>query len=54
MGEFVTSFKLIQKLKDKNITVLASKTARVTKEVMDENGVTTKTSLFDFKGFKSY
>lgn len=54
MGEFVTSFKIISKLKEHNVTVLASKTARVTKEVKDENGVTTKMSLFDFKGFKEY
>lgn len=54
MGEFVCCFRIVQKLKDNNIIVLASKTARVCKKVVNEDGSTTKTSWFDFKGFREY
>ena len=54
MGEFVTSYKIVNKLKENNIKVLVSVTERNSKEVKGSDGVITKTSVFDFKGFREY
>lgn len=54
MGEFVTSYKIVNKLKENNIKVLVSVTERNSKEVKGKDGVINKTSVFDFKGFREY
>lgn len=54
MGEYVSCYKIVQKLKDKNIKVLATKSARVSNEIKNKDGSINKKSCFDFKGFREY
>lgn len=54
MGEFVVCFRIVQKLKENGILVLAGCTERQTKEYTDADGSVKKESVFVFKGFREY
>lgn len=53
-GEFVFTFRLVSALKKQGYTVVASASERVAREEHDESGVATKTSVFEFYGFRKY
>lgn len=53
-GEFTFSFRLIVKLKQIGIKVVAACSDRVTHEYVDEAGVTRKNSEFRFIQFREY
>ncbi len=54
MGEFVVCYRLVQKLKEQEIKVLASCSERKSKEYIDENGFIKKEAVFMFRGFREY
>ena len=53
-GEFVFCYRLIRKLKESGITVIAAGTKRCADVQTDENGNTVKRSVFRFAGFREY
>ncbi len=53
-GEFVYSYRMIQRLKEKNIPVLAACSQRKVVECVQEDGTTKKESVFEFVGFRLY
>ena len=53
-GEYLFTYRLINKLKAAGITVLASCSERRTIEYIDENGHTSRKSEFEFVNFKEY
>ena len=53
-GEFVFTYRLVKQLKKDGILVLASSTDRKTVENQETDGSTTKTSVFEFVGFRAY
>lgn len=53
-GEFVFNFRIVSGLKKQGYGVVASVSERVAREEQDENGVETKTSTFEFRGFWEY
>lgn len=54
MGEFVVCFRIVQKLKEKGIRVLASCSERKSVEHINEDGTVQKESVFQFMGFRKY
>lgn len=52
-GEFVFTYRLVNLLKDKGIIVVAARTERKVKELV-ENGIPKKVSEFNFAGFMEY
>lgn len=54
MGEFVTCFKIVEKLKAQGVVVLASVTKRKSVELKLDDGVIRKVSEFKFFGFRKY
>ncbi len=53
-GEFVFTFRLVTELKKEGITVVASATERKAEEQHNEDGTTTKTTVFEYRGFREY
>lgn len=53
-GEPVVVARLLRRLQDAGVTVFAAVTDRVSKEVTLPDGTTTKTSVFEFKGFREF
>ncbi|MCR5123421.1 MAG: hypothetical protein K6B74_13495 [Ruminococcus sp.] len=53
-GEFVFTYRLVGRLKEKGITVLSACSERRAAEHTDESGNTVKTSEFVFVGFREY
>ena len=53
-GEYLFTYRLINKLKAAGIKVLASCSERRTIEYTDENGYTSRKSEFEFVSFKEY
>lgn len=53
-GEFVFTYRLVKRLKEEGVLVLASCTDRKTVEKQEADGSTTKTSVFEFVGFRAY
>lgn len=53
-GEYLFTYRLIEQLKKLNIVVLASCSERRTIEYIDENGLTSRKSEFEFIEFKEY
>lgn len=53
-GEFLFTYRLINRLKKAGITVVAGCSERRTIESVDENGATSKQSVFEFVDFKEY
>lgn len=53
-GEMVFSYRLITKLKEKGIKVVAACSKRVAIEKHDEEGNSIKTSIFQFIRFREY
>jgi len=53
-GEFVFTYRLVKRLKEDGIMVVASSTERVTSEQIEPDGTTTKVSQFEFVDFRSY
>lgn len=54
MGEFALCFKIVQKLKEHGIRVLATCSERKSVEYIGEDGVVKKESIFQFNGFREY
>ncbi len=54
MGEFVLCFRIVQKLKEHGIRVLATCSERKSVEHIGEDGVVKKESIFQFNGFREY
>ncbi len=54
MGEFVLCFRIVQKLKEHGIRVLATCSERKSMEYIGEDGVVKKESIFQFNGFREY
>lgn len=54
MGEFVLCFRIVQKLKEHGIRVLATCSERKSVEHIGEAGVVKKESIFQFNGFREY
>ena len=54
MGEFVVCYRIIQKLKEREIPVLASCSQRQSVERRQEDGSVHKESVFVFRGFRKY
>lgn len=54
MGEFVVCFRIVQKLKEHGIRVLATCSERKSMEYIGEDGVVKKESIFQFNGFREY
>ena len=53
-GEPVVCFKLVELFKIAGVTVLAAVTDRVSEEIQNPDGTTTKVSKFCFKGFREF
>lgn len=53
-GEPVVVARLLRRLQDEEIAVFAAVTDRVSKEVTLPDGTTSKTSVFEFKGFREF
>lgn len=53
-GEYVFTYRLVKQLKEAGLSVLASCTDRKTVEKQEADGTTTKTSVFEFVGFRAY
>lgn len=53
-GEFVLTYRLVNRLKQKGIKCLAAETKRNTVETVDGNGNTIRTSVFKFEQFMEY
>lgn len=53
-GEPVVCFKLVEMFKASDVTVLAAVTDRVSEEIQNPDGTTTKVSKFCFKGFREF
>lgn len=53
-GEYIFTYRLVNKLKQHNIKVLASCSERRTIEYVDDNGFTSRKSEFEFVEFKEY
>ena len=53
-GEFVFTYRLVNRLKAAGLTVVAGCSERKTTEHMDESGNITKQSVFDFVCFREY
>lgn len=53
-GEYLFTYRLICKLKEVNIRVVAACSDRRTIEYIDDNGFTTRRSEFEFVDFKDY
>ena len=53
-GEFIFTFRLVTKLKNAGIKVVAGRSERVVKETVNENGTAIKRSEFNFVGFMEY
>ncbi len=53
-GEFTFTYRLIQRLKNARIKVVAACSERKTVEFVDENGISSKKSLFEFVRFREY
>lgn len=53
-GEFVFTFRIVNKLKEKGIICLAAETKREVKEETDAEGNQLKTSVFKFEQFMEY
>lgn len=53
-GEYLFTYRLINKLKSVGIKVVASCSDRRTIEYIDENGYTARRSEFEFVNFKEY
>lgn len=53
-GEYVFTYRLVERLKEAGILVLASCTERKVFERCDEAGKVTKTAVFEFVGFRCY
>lgn len=53
-GEFVFSFRLIVKIKEQGIKVVAAQSRRLVRESLDENRNYVKKSCFQFVGFREY
>lgn len=53
-GEYLFTYRLVHKLKDAGIMVLAGCSDRRTIEYVNENGMTARKSEFEFVEFKEY
>ena len=53
-GEFVFTYRMINALKNRGITVLAACSERVSCEYVDDEGNTNRTSKFVFVRFREY
>lgn len=53
-GEFVFTYRLVKRLKDEGIMVLASCSERRVVEYIGRDGCTEKRSEFEFAGFRVY
>lgn len=53
-GEFLFTFRLVARLKERGIKAVASCSERRTIEYIDDNGFTTRKSEFEFVDFKEY
>lgn len=53
-GEYLFTYRLVNKLKEAGLTVLAGCSDRRTVEYVDENGFTDRRSEFEFVEFKEY
>ena len=53
-GEYLFTYRLVRRLKDAGIRVVAGCSDRRTIEYINENGFTERKSEFEFVGFKEY
>lgn len=53
-GEFTFTYRMVKKLKDSGITVLASCSERRSVETLKENGQVERNSVFEFVRFREY
>lgn len=53
-GEYIFTYRLVQRLKAAGVKVLAGRSERRSEESVDENGNTVRRSLFVFQGFMEY
>ena len=53
-GEFILTYRLVNKLKSKGIKCVSAETRRNVVEGMDSEGNTVKTSVFKFEKFMEY
>ena len=53
-GEFTFTYRMVKKLKDSGITVVASCSERHSVEVLKENGKVERNSVFEFVRFREY
>ena len=53
-GEFTFTYRMVRKLKEVGITVVASCSERHSEEVLKENGQVERNSVFEFVRFREY